>query len=392
MDYPQRACEHIRYLSVTIGGRGSCTSNQRRAAEYVREQLREVGAADVDFEPFKGAPSTYLPFTLAFTCALAGTLLALLVGTRVTLTIGALLNLLGVWAMFAESEFATNWTRWLLPTANTQNVTGVIPSQGTPERQVVLCAHLDTHRTPIFYSSTIWQKVFGLFVTGAFLSMALGTLAFGLGGLVGWSWLHWTGLLFASVQIFALALVISAEFTPFSPGANDNASGVGVLLSLAERLRQEPLAHTAVNFVFTDCEETGAYGSLAYLDQHAEKLGKDAVYIILDEVGSGHLKTVTADGLILKHKTHPRAVQLSREAASGLVHSAIEAPGEAYTDALPITKRGLVAIAVAAAFPDPGMASSHWHQMSDRIEFIDLQALQDAHTFTWNVLQAVDTQ
>src|SRR5512146_3421036 len=162
MNYSQRAYEHIQYLSEYIGGRGSCTA----------------GETDVTFEPFNGAPSTYLPYTLAFASALMGTMLALFVGNRVALGAGALLNLLGVWAMFAESEFLSNWTRWFLPTVKTQNVAGVIPPVGTPERQMVLCAHLDSHRTPIFYSSRAWLKVFNLSVTGAFLSMAVGALIF----------------------------------------------------------------------------------------------------------------------------------------------------------------------------------------------------------------------
>lgn len=392
MDYAQRSYNHIQHLSETIGGRGSCTPNERRAAEYVHEKLRETGVSSVDFEEFKGAPSTYLPFILAFSAALLGTLIALVNGSRTALAVGALLNLLGVWAMFAESEFATNWTRWILPTVNTQNVTATIPPQGTVERQVVLCAHLDSHRTPIFYSTTTWQKIFGLAVRGAFLSMVLAALAFGLGALLSWNWLRWAGLLFGAVQIFVLALVISAEFTPYSPGANDNASGTGAILALAERLQQEPLIRTATNFIFTDCEETGVYGIIAYLDKHSDSLGKDAVYIMLDEVGAGQLKTVTEDGLILKHKTHPRAVQLARDAAEGLTSSVVESAGEAYTDALPATKRGLIAVTVSSAFPNPDKASSHWHQMSDRIEFIDIQTLRDVHTFTWNILQAVDIQ
>jgi hypothetical protein len=73
-----------------------------------------------------------------------------------------------------------------------------------------------------------------------------------------------------------------------------------------------------------------------------------------------------------------------------LTRNLIEAKGEAYTDALPATKQGLIALTVSSAFPNPEQAVSHWHQMSDRIEFIDKQSLQDTLTFTWNILQEVD--
>ena len=390
MDYVQRAFEHIRHLSETIGGRGSCSPNHRRAAEYSAEALRSAGTSQVELEPFRGTASTYLPFVLAFASALVGTSLALFFGNRIALGIAALMNFLGTWAMYAESEFASNWTRSLIPTAKTFNVTGAVSPQNKPKRQIVLCSHLDTHRTPIFYSSTAWQKAFGVSVTGAFLSMALSALTFGLGSLLNFNAFRWAGLLFGLVQMYALILVISAEFTPFSPGANDNASGTGIILAIAERLHAEPLMNTTVNFIFTDCEETGAHGIIAYLKKHAEALGKDTIYIILDEVGAGQLKTVTEDGLIRKHKTHPRALQLARNANFGLSRSLIEANGEAYTDALPATKQGLIALTVSSAFPNPEQAVSHWHQMSDRIEFIDRQSLQDTLTFTWNILQEVD--
>lgn len=386
MYYAKRAYDHIRYLSVTIGNRGSCTPNEGRAAGYVNDQLLALGVSQVEFEKFRGAPSSYLPYSLAFGAALLGTLIALFDGSRMALTIGGIFNLLGVWAMFAESEFAANWTRWILPTKTTKNVIGVIPPREAIEGRVVLCAHLDTHRTPIFFSTTTWQQLFGRITTAAFVSMAASTLTFLIGALIEWHWLRWVGVPFALIQISVLVLVLSADFTPFSPGANDNASGVGAILGLAEQILKEPLLQTEVNLVFTDCEETGAYGIINYLNKHSAALGKDAVYIMLDEVGTGDVKYVSADGLIFKHATHPDALNLANHAASALGLKTIVKTGEAYTDALPATKRGLIALSLCAEIP----RNSHWHQMSDRIEFIDLQTLQNIHDFTWNILQTIE--
>lgn len=388
--YTQHAHDHVRYLSETIGGRGSCTAEVRKAAEYVYNLLGKYGAQQVRYEEFSGAPSTYRPYTLAFAVALIGALLALAVGNRAALAVAAVLNLLGAWAMYAETDFLDHWARWLSPKAATQNVVGLIPCQGEPIHKVVLCAHLDTHRTPVFYSSNTWHKIFGFLVSATFASMALGALGFGLGAIMNWEWLRWAAVLAAAIQIFALSLMIHADFTPFSPGANDNASAVGVVLGLAERLAVEPLAHTEVHLLFTDCEETACYGMIAYLERHAAELGPQAVYLVLDEVGLGHVKYITADGLIRKHPTHPKALALARQAASGLERKALELVGTAYCDALPATKRGLIALTVASVVPSHTMTSLHWHQMSDRLEYVDSQSLGDAHRFIWNILQNVD--
>lgn len=50
-----------------------------------------------------------------------------------------------------------------------------------------------------------------------------------------------------------------------APGAEDNASGVGVLVELARVLRERKLRHTIV-FAVWDAEEIGAYGSEAYVE------------------------------------------------------------------------------------------------------------------------------
>jgi hypothetical protein len=384
------ALEHIRHLSETIGGRGSCTTQAQRAAAYLHQELEKLGVQRVGYQPFQGRPSTYRPYMLAFGAALAGSLLALLGRERWALAFGAVLNLLGTWAMFAETEFKPHWASLLSPSAKTRNVTGVIPPSGTVERRAVLCAHFDTHRTPVFYSSARWQRLFGLLVSAAFISMILGGLVFGLGGFFGWTTLHWGGILLILFQAFVLVMVSSADFTPFSPGANDNASGVGTILGLVNRLRSQPLRCTEMHLVFTDCEETGAHGMIAYLEQNMQALGEEAVYIILDEVGLGRVKYIINDGLVIKHPTHPRALELERRAAEDLERPALEMGGMAYTDALPATLRGRIAITVCAEEQDRAQAGSHWHQMSDRIEFIERQSLQDSHTFTWNILQLVD--
>ncbi|MGD9317345.1 MAG: M28 family peptidase [Anaerolineae bacterium] len=392
-DYTQRAIEHIRYLSETIGGRASCSPAERQAAEYTAEQMRRLGLSAVRLESYRGAPSTYRPYALTFAAALVGTLLVWLFPGRGTMVVAALLSALGAWGMLAETDFAANWMRWLLPGADSQNAIGVISPEGEVRNRAVLCAHLDTHRTPIFYSSTAWHMLFGLLVGGAFISMVVGAAGYGLGALFDWGWVRWIGLAAAAMELFALVLCLHADMTPFSPGANDDASGVGVILALAERLVEEPLAHTEVWLAFTGCEEVASYGIAAFLDAHQAKLGADAVYIILDQVGLGRLMVLTSDGLILKRKTHRRALELARRANDALPDIEVgNQVGIAYTDAAVATKRGLIALTVDALLPPGSGGAMHWHQMSDTLEHVDPAALADTHAFTWQILQEIDSE
>ena len=307
------------------------------------------------------------------------------------LAFAAVLSALGAWAMLAETDFTNNWARWLLPKGVSQNAVGVIPPTGETKSRVVLCAHVDTHRTPVFYASKTWNTLFSLLVAGSLVSMLVSALAYTLGAVFSWEWVRWIGLAAAAMEIFALVMSLHADFTPYSPGANDNASGVGVILGIAQHLVQKPLDQTKVLLVFTGCEETASYGMVSFLDTHADELGKDTVYIIIDQVGFGHLCFLAADGLIRKHATHPRALELARAAANALPDIiTTERVGLAYTDAVPVTKRGLVALTLCA-LPPPGSDNSiHWHQMTDTLDHVDPQSLENALDFTWQILKDID--
>lgn len=385
------ATDHIHHLAAAIGGRGSCTPSERAAAHYAAGQMRALGLADVRLEPFRGAPSTYRPFALAFLLALLALLVAWLAGGRWGLGAAALLAALGAWGMLAESDLAPNWMRFLLPRAGSQNAVGVLPPESEVRQRVALCAHLDTHRTPIFYASRTWNLLFAILVPGALVGMALSAVAYALGALLAWEGARWIGTAVAPLTLVAFGMCLSADFTPFSPGANDNASGVAAALDLAARLRADPLRCTEVWFVFTGCEEVGAYGMAAFLDAHAAALGSDAVCIALDQVGVGPLTYLSADGLVLKRRTHPRALALARAAAAALPGLAVRAQvGLAYTDPLVATKRGLAALTLCA-LPEPGAGqSAAWHQMSDTPDIVDPASVAAASAFALELLRQID--
>jgi hypothetical protein len=286
--------------------------------------------------------------------------------------------------------------RRFLPSADSQNAVGTLSPAGGVRQRVILSAHLDTHRTPIFCFSPIWHALFSILVIGVFLSMVLDIVIYGLGALFLATWVRWIGLVTAAVQFLVLSLFLHADQTPFSPGANDDASGVGVILALAEHLSQEPLVHTEVWLAFTGCEEVFACGMMAFLDAHQADLGPEAVYVVLDQVAVGRLFYLTADGLILKRRTHPRALKLALRTAAALPSLEVgEQVGIASTDAAVATKRGLVSLTLDSltldSLPLPDTEQhSHWHKMSDTFDTLDPETLADAHLFTWHILQEID--
>ncbi len=383
--------EHIHRLAVALGGRGSCSRNEQAAAEYCIEQMNALGIQNVRIEAFPGNPSTYRPYVLAISAALVGVFLSWADSGREWLALAASLSGLGAWGMLRQSDLAPNWTRRLIPSRPSHNAIGVIPAAIQARRRLVISAHVDTHRTPVFYSSPAWRKSFNSLVSLVFLSMAAGGAFYALGAFLGITWVRWLSLPAALVQLAALALCLHADRTPFSPGANDNAAGVGLALELGRRLVHEPMPLTEVWLLFTGCEETDASGMVAFLDAHAQQMGDDAVYLVLDEPGLGRPQYLTTDGLINKQPTHPRALELARRAAAALPETDVFPQiGIAYTDAIVATKRKLIALSIGCSPDRRAGQVSHWHQMSDTPENLDPRALADSLAFAWQVAREVD--
>lgn len=81
-------------------------------------------------------------------------------------------------------------------------------------------------------------------------------------------------------------LLLGAHADRVEPGegAVDNASGVAVVLALAERLRERPLAGHRVAVAFWDLEERGLLGAQAYVAGGGEQ---PALYVNFDVFGWG---------------------------------------------------------------------------------------------------------
>jgi hypothetical protein len=79
------------------------------------------------------------------------------------------------------------------------------------------------------------------------------------------------------------------------PGADDNASGVAVLLALAERCRRTPFRHTTV-FVAFDAEEQGLQGARAFVASPPLPREQIALNVNLDMVARGDKGELYAAG------------------------------------------------------------------------------------------------
>ena len=86
----------------------------------------------------------------------------------------------------------------------------------------------------------------------------------------------------------------------FFPGGNDNASGVAMMLSVAERFKDKPLRNTNVLVVAFAGEEIGLLGS-KYLSEHPIiPLNKIKFQLNMDIMGSGEKGITAVNGKVFK--------------------------------------------------------------------------------------------
>ena len=105
-----------------------------------------------------------------------------------------------------------------------------------------------------------------------------------------------------------LVLIAHHDAVPGSPGANDNAAAVGILLRLLDHVAAAPPPRLTLRFLFTAAEELGYLGARAYVRSPAAR--RVAAALSLELCGIG-------DQLALWDA--PRETELSRSFAHAVV-------------------------------------------------------------------------
>jgi hypothetical protein len=383
-----QAVAYIYYLSEVIGPRGSTRPEEREAAEYAQGVLRHLGIEDVRVEAFESAASAWRPYVVCAFMALLAVAIYPWVG-QVSALAAALLSALAFYWAYRELNFDGNILRRLLPKGKSQNVVGVIPPNGETQKQVVLIGHLDSHRTPLLFRTTLMVYVFMAVVALGFLSLGVNALLYLVGAVTGWPLLYTLSWGPAGLALIVLLLCLQADLTPYTKGANDNASAVGVNLSLAERLVREPLQRTEVWVLCSGCEEVGCYGMLAFLKAHKDEL-RQAYFIDLEGVGVGRLYYASREGMTRAYRSHPELVAMAEKVAArrpGLIAGPKVLPA-GYTETGVVVKEGLKGITLVALSPQGFLP--YWHQPGDTVDKMEEETLAKAHEFGWEMMREID--
>lgn len=345
---------------------------ERASAQWLARRLREIGVSDVVESRFR-TQSSWAPANLAHVAM--GMLTAVLPGLLARLAAAAV-------AVSYELDVSgrNQWVRRLLPAATGVSVSATIEPAGRPARTLVLVAHHDAaHNGLVWHPRTIAASRAFARRTGHTIpshALVLGVL---------------TALALPIVPARHIAraalagaglLMVQSMRSRTAPGANDNATGVAVVLELARRLRANPLPDTRVVLVFPGGEEAGSTGMRAWLRRYGTGLDpRTTLAVNLDAVGSGgHLVVARREGLT--GRLDPADVQLAVQAAdrAGIDLRPVSIPNP--TDGATAKQAGLHTISLLSL--NDGWIS-HLHLDSDTVDNVGWSTVEDAVRLTEHI-------
>lgn len=377
------AYANLTEIIHAFGARPATTEAESRLRAYLMRRLQERGLTVFE-QPFHSTPSL-APMWLTVSALFVLSAVLAWQSAGGAWMVGAVASaaaMLMFWGLVSGRWDATR----LFPQRESANLVAVAPAQHTPRRKVVLMAHIDTQRAALMWHpkhvrafGRNFQLQAGLLILHTLLAIALA-----LSPMLGQAWL--AGLargvmtLGGLVALYGIGVLLHRELLlPYVQGANDNGSGTAAVLTLMERLAQNPLPDTEVWGVFTGCEEVGRpSGAFAFEREYGYPL-RDAEFLIIDHIGLGEPRYLTAEAMLPRAHAHPEMIQQVEQLAAAhpefhLKPSAV--PHGAYTDALPFYLGGYKAIALWCE-QEPNLPPN-WHWITDTLENISAADLERA--------------
>ncbi len=375
--------EWVRLLADEIGPRRPAGLAERRAAELIADRLSKLGLK-VEQRTFEGYSTFALPYGTALGVALLGMPTA---GTRPLLA--SALAATGAALTSAEDGLVNRpLTRAFARNTSHNLVTTIEPTRETA-RTVCLACHLDSSRSGLMFHRRFLPFLHAWIGTqaAAFAIAVAGPLV---------RRLPLGGRLLAGaygVLIAGLGILIERELRGVDvPGANDNASGVAAVATLAGKLQAEPLATTRVVCLFTGCEESGLLGADAFVRELEASEGdwRSWLFVNFDGVAApAALHFLRQEGVLHRRPADAHLARLAQEVSErrpelgleGTSHNA----GLTY-DTTPVLVRGGRAITLSAQ----DATIPNYHSPADTVENLDPPTLDRAIEVGRELLAAID--
>ena len=287
-----RAYDHITQLAIP---RLVDSVGEAETQDYIVAQFTAMGL-DVSWEPFSFTqfPAEVLPRILSV-CFVPIVLSVPWLGNRFPIPV-CLVCLFSL----SVALFFTQWHKrfeGLYDVGRRLRTKNIIATNGqkrdSSTRTLLFVAHYDSksQTLPIAVRAISYGiAIIGLVALTIIAGIKVGTSSVWLSNYIVWS--------VAGITVFFLLLLQANMTQNRSPGAFDNASGVGVMLEVARVVMAQD-TKKPITFLATGAEEYGMCGALRYIQAHADEYDRENTYVInLDGLGVGNgVNIVTRYGI-----------------------------------------------------------------------------------------------
>ena len=378
-------CDLVTGLSAIERESGS--PGEREAAEWLVAALGAEGAS-ARIEAERIHDTFWWPLGLAGAgAALAG--IAALRGHRL---LGAGGGALAAYAAATDLPPGRRHLREYLPKREASNVVAEL-GPADAERTIVLVAHHDAAHSGLVFHPAIPEIADRLgFIEANDTSPPLmwpsfmGPATVAAGSLLGSRTLIRAGTLVSA--LFA-AGVTDIGLRGVVPGANDNATGVAVLVALARALAERPTESTRVMLVSTS-EEGTCEGMEAFGRRHFGNLPSESTFVLsIDTVGSPHLCVLRGEGMRGMREYPARSLEL--------VDGVAEELGIEMRPNLRLRNATDGSIALAGGYECASLASvtdlkqpANYHWPTDVVDNVDFTTVADAVRLTEALVRRLD--
>ncbi|MGY5857765.1 MAG: M20/M25/M40 family metallo-hydrolase [Candidatus Thorarchaeota archaeon] len=380
------AFDYVRTLSVDIGPRPAGSENCKQAAEFLQSELEKIGIDEVSTQEFKLRPGFWNGTALLALMFGIAIHVMLTFSPIIALILSILLPLLTILEVDSGKEVSMK----LFPSGIGRNVIGKELPNNSPTKRIIVSAHHDskTQAIPIgirgyvillLLISMIYLFIISLLMvlTVTILPLLLDlTLILSLGMF----------LVIPFLVIFAM-LNFAARFVAQSPGADDDASAVGVALEVAKKLKESPLTETEVWFVLTDGEEIAMKGAIEFVKAHHDIL-VESIVINIEGCGvEAPLAFSTKEMSLRTAETSPVVTDLFKRVASELGEKVVPIEHATTTDGYQFAKHGYD---VATIWRYTEEIRDVTHTSEDNIERMSSSTLDSTVQFIESCLREFD--
>lgn len=386
MEMPSK---HALYLSKRIGSRGAGSDGEAAAASYVMRTFRDWDL-EVEMENFSTWKSDTPALIVLFLLAIASYLVFEL-SEPASLAIS-----LFVFFVFQMETYTWATISRLMPHSGVFNVVGRVRSAGATRERVVLVANYDTAKSSPTGRRHISRAYRLLYVLSFVCIIAIVLLGFfGVGAdltkisedTVQLVW-FFTSPFTLYLLFFAALLMFGETRGRYTAGANDNASGLSVMMSAMEHVAGNVPEHTEVWGVATGRSSAGARGMVAFLRRHRHQL-HSAYYINIDHCGVGQTKVITREGPMFGFHSSRKLKRMAFNAAAGSNRIDL-GKGKCRvkkSDGMAAMVRGYRAITIGGV---DGGTYPGWRNKEDTLDTIERASLERAVRLTCSLVAEID--